>query len=93
MITVYHKIIPSFLVELNPDMKEYREVAIVDTNMLEEAFKLTNNIEEEWTKNQKVFTKFFNQRSTSVGDLMLFRDTFYAVDNIGFKMIYKDELC
>ena len=93
MIIVYHKIKPSFMVELEPNMEDYIEVAIVDTNMLEEAFKLTNNIEEEWTKNQKVFTKCFNQRSTSVGDLMLFRNTLYAVDNIGFKTIYKDELC
>jgi len=51
MIKVYHRIDPTFQVEANPDLKNYVFVADVDTNVLEKAFELTNNIEHNWTRN------------------------------------------
>lgn len=87
MVKVYHRIDPTFQVEVNPDLKNYVFVADVDTNVLEKAFELTNNIEHNWTRNKEVTTELDCARSTSVGDLFFYTpyNAWYIVDNIGFK--------
>ena len=73
-----------------PDMLKYfTEVARVDTNDLEQAFELTNL----WEDMSKV-EKFTRMSSTSVGDIFLKGDTFYMVDNFGFKALhlFNDEI-
>ena len=75
--------------KFTPDMLQYfTEVARVDTNDLEEAFELTNL----WEDMSKV-EKFTRMSSTSVGDIFLKGDTFYMVDNFGFKALrlFNDE--
>jgi hypothetical protein len=71
-------------IKFTPDMLQYfTEVARVDTNDLEEAFELTNL----WEDMSKV-KKFTRMSSTSVGDIFLKGDTFYVVDNFGFKALH-----
>ena len=50
---------------------EYRQVASVHTDDLNEAFRLTNHIEHSWQLNGRVHSLCSNARSTSVGDIML----------------------
>lgn len=86
MIKVYHRIEPDFLPVSNPDLKDYIFVADVESNVLETAFELTNNIENNWTENEKVTTELKECRSTSVGDLFFYTpyNAWYVVDRIGF---------
>jgi len=98
MITVYHN--PDFIdltfsknigLEVNKHLDNLKEIAQVDTDDLNEAFKLTNNIEHDWTENDKVevigtqsdhYPHGF--RSTSVGDCMEHNGQLYVVAPIGF---------
>ena len=64
-------------------LKHFTEVARVDTDDLEHAFELTNL----WEDIGKV-KKFTEMSSTSVGDIFLKGDTFYLVDNFGFKALH-----
>jgi len=89
MVIVFHKIDPTFTVELEPNINDYVEVARVQTIVLEKAFELTNNIESRWTENEDVETELIEARSTSVGDILYYGvyEKWYMVDNIGFKEI------
>lgn len=57
----------------------YRLVARVYTDLLEQAYMLTNNVDKDWWLNNEVQAKFNAKgcRSTSVGDII--------VDNEGYK--------
>lgn len=50
-----------------------RLVAVVDTSDPEEAFKLTNNVDNPWPQNETVTPESTSEsyRSTSVGDLVV----------------------
>jgi hypothetical protein len=77
------------LVELvKANLKEYTEVADVDTNDLDEAYRLTNSIDTVWYKdNEDVFpTRIAEQgcRSTSIGDIMYAHGKWFVVDSYGF---------
>lgn len=63
------------------------KVADVDTDSLDIAYCLTNNIEESWTKNKQVISTFSTLRSTSMGDVLVKDGIAYMVVDTGFKNI------
>jgi hypothetical protein len=66
----------------------YTEVAEVDTDSFDTAYRLTNHIESSWTENEGVTAKGEKNRSTSVGDLMGPDDgSFHIVSNFGFNKV------
>ena len=67
-------------------MSDLTEVARVDTDNLDEAFRLTNHIDSDWSTNEKVAT-IAKSRSTSVGDILQFNGQFWIVANLGFVKI------
>ena len=58
---------------------EYQQVATVEANSLEEAYRLAQNENDSYTKN--------DVRSTSVGDIITSETGHYMVKNIGFYKI------
>jgi|SRR5271157_1910070 len=94
MIKVYHAKNPTFFAPKNaPKISDYALMADVDTESLEGAYALTNNIDRPWIYNHGV--KFYGSlqhvfegcRSTSVGDVLYHLGNFYVVDSIGFKRV------
>lgn len=69
---VYHN--PDFLKRLldTEDMSGTKAVlaATVEGDTLEDAYRLTNNIDYAWTKNPEVTSSGNSLRSTSVGDII-----------------------
>jgi len=61
-------------------------VAEVDTDDLEEAYKLTNHIDCNWSNNKKVKT-IQRSRSTSMGDVLIYNNQRYVVAMFGFEKI------
>src|SRR5690242_20026891 len=86
---VYHAINPTFT--LGPPRKwphEYRLVARVEAEDLEQAFDLTNNVEGPWTKNPGVRAVSHGLRSTSVGDVVLAPDGVpYRCESCGWRRV------
>lgn len=68
---------------------EYVLVAHVKADDLDDAYMLTNSIHAYWWENPLVEAKKINTRSTSVGDVLVDKETGkkYAVDSFGFKEI------
>jgi len=69
--TVYHATEPTF--GYNKKQKfptDYKKVAIVESENIDDVFRITNHIDRDWTENEEV--EWFlegGQRSTSVGDV------------------------
>ena len=67
---------------------DYKLVAMVDTDNLDEAYALTNSIGDGWWNNEKVesdYTDEAGKRSTSVGDLIITdKNEFHVVGAFGF---------
>lgn len=63
------------------------KVADVDTDNLDIAFMLTNNIDNPWPENNKVIAASKNLRSTSAGDVLIKGGISYLVLDIGFKSV------
>ena len=91
MITVHHAIESDFWTAADKfDPKKFRNVAQVNTDDLEEAYKLTNNIDKPWIENKEVFPCFLKpQRSTSMGDVLQIGHEYFAVATFGFTKIEK----
>ena len=71
-------------------------VASVDTDDLDEAYRLTNHIETRWTKNPGVHTGIPETdavRSTSVGDVLDTGSKKYVVESEGFREMTLEEDC
>ena len=94
MIKVYHN--DMFLAYiLNPSLKKntVHLVAEVDTDDLDEAFRLTNNIMHLWVINNGVkAVEGVQHRSTSVGDLLEWNDKSYVVESVGFRELTSKEI-
>ena len=94
MIKVYHN--DMFLAYiLNPSLKKnnLHLVAEVDTNDLDEAYRLTNNITNSWIINKGVkAVEGVQHRSTSVGDLLECNGKSYVVESVGFRELTPEEL-
>jgi hypothetical protein len=90
MISVYHKIKSDFFTTANKFVaQEFTLVAKVNTNDLEEAYRLTNTVDHYWWENEGVNAVITKTRSTSVGDVMLDHKDgkFHAVASCGFAEI------
>lgn len=69
---VYHAVKPTFGMSVPKFPEEYAKVAIVEAGDLEDVFRLTNHIDEDWMKNPEVLeTVGVRFRSTSVGDVVV----------------------
>jgi hypothetical protein len=74
--------------------RDYHAVATVDTDDLDEAFRLTNTIDTPWWENDGVAvvspvrcTKLWGMRSTSVGDVMIRHNVCWIVAAAGFALV------
>lgn len=93
---VFHKIRPSFEVEISNAYEaieamsgnEYRVVAQVQADSLEDTFDLTNHISSRWDDadhDSRVLPVGKMNRSTSVGDFILHDNgSVYTVDPVGW---------
>ena len=79
-----------FLVETLPDSvpvfpDDYILVAIVDSEVLEKVFELTNHIDSQWWDNDGVEVVGDNHhRSTSVGDIVVTNEGTFRCENVGW---------
>jgi hypothetical protein len=98
MFEIWHAINPSFGLEFLLGHKEekpnfpgdFHLVAKVRCDEPEEAFSLTQHLDEEWWKNDKVYL-VKESRSTSVGDFIIAGHVAYQVLSMGYRMFtYKD---
>ena len=94
MVKVYHN--EEFLdagrkgVTIKPE--DCTHVADVDTDDLNVAYQLTNNIEDSWCDNKgvtisEVVRQLGGARSTSMGDVMFHDGKWYMVASIGFTLM------
>ena len=70
---VYHAINPTFGFGDRPKYpSDYKQVAIVEAEDIEEVFRITNHIDDNWENNPEVLEVIGNgHRSTSVGDIVV----------------------
>ena len=106
MITIYHNFkfmeyaIANYTTEKNERTPLGRitvtAVAHVETDSLEEAYRLINNIEVGWEQNEgvKAIGRAKNHRSTSVGDILMDKDgAFHVVEPLsGFRRLTPEEI-
>ncbi len=73
-------------------LQEMEFIAVVRTDDLDEAYRLTNNIDKSWTLNPEIIwsAEPGHFRSTSVGDLMIRGKDVFLVDNVGFRNILEE---
>ena len=98
MVKVYHNKRTDFFRGNPEDAKHITEqdlVAIVKGDDLDDAYRLTNHIDEEWWKNREVEC-VKRSRSTSVGDFMEVNGEWFIVAPVGFDQVagpdaYHDE--
>ena len=85
---VYHAVEPTFGFGRTPKFpEEYKLVALVECKDLEDVFRATNHITEDWTENPEVIDLYANNiRSTSVGDVVEDENSvFNYCDHVGWK--------
>lgn len=96
MIEVFHnsQFLPYLLDPTQESLKKgnFECVGKVYTGDLEDAYKLTQNLEEAWHLNTNVAANKRSCRSTSVGDLLKKDDQFYVVESCGFKLLSQGEV-
>ena len=54
----------------SPSFEDYKLVATVNAESIEDVFRLTNHIDNDWRENAYVTPTKEAQRSTSVGDIV-----------------------
>lgn len=93
MFEIWHAIDPTFGLEFlfsdtpSPEWPDdFHLVAKVRCEDEEDAFRLTQHLDEEWWKNDKVY-KVKESRSTSVGDLIIHGHVAYQVLSIGCRRL------
>ena len=79
--------------------REFTHVADVDveisvsddvatiSGVLQDAFRLTNNIEQDWVYNEEVTTFTYDNRSSSVGDVFCIAGDIFRVADCGFEKL------
>lgn len=96
MITVYHQQRahefarlwePGYDKRPAPWPAHYEAVALVESDDLEEAWCLTNHVDEAWTDGPEdlVVARSDRERSSMVGDIFEVSDRFYVVTGCGFE--------
>jgi hypothetical protein len=79
-----------------PDPAKLTLVARVDTNELDDAYRLTNHIDSDWQENpgvEAVGDAGKGARSTSVGDVLEMNDGYWMVASFGFTPMKKVLVC
>jgi len=71
--TVFHAKQPSFGFGVHPEFtqKDFKAVAVVEAQSVDDVFRITNHIDDSWTKNPEVIRYVGQPRSTSVGDVVV----------------------
>jgi hypothetical protein len=64
---------------------QFQIVANIEAGNLDDAFRLTQNIDEPWSENEHVIPIGKRHRSTSVGDVIRKDDEYSIVMIVGFK--------
>ena len=67
--------------------REYHLVAIISSDDINDGFKLTNHIEDDWRKNEGVIALPGEHRSTSVGDIIVKDGVTSIVSSFGFTVL------
>lgn len=75
---------------LNTNM--YRKVAEINTNDLEEAYKLSNSIDDYWGNNPEVTLFNEKNKSSSIGDIFVQDNKAYVVATMGFEKLSTEDL-
>jgi len=74
-----------------PDFEEYKAVALVDVPSIDDVFRATNHITEDWTTNPEIVAlpNGRGQRSTSVGDMVtdLTTNISYRCASVGWEEV------
>tara|TARA_R110002094_G_scaffold220994_1_gene194343 strand:+ start:268 stop:630 length:363 start_codon:yes stop_codon:yes gene_type:complete len=65
----------------------YTAVCTIDTNSIEDSFKIHNNPFGDEALEDKI-TRFTRQHSMSVGDIIKTESNYYMVDSVGFMPIH-----
>lgn len=89
MSQVYHAIKPTFGLPQLPEPQfpaDYELVAELDSNDIDEAFRLTNHIDQPWYENQGV-KALKKARSTSVGDVIVIPTGTFRCATIGWEKL------
>lgn len=86
---IYHAVNPTFGMTKQNFPADYKQVAIVETTSLDEAFRITNHIDEDWRKNPEVLETIGDKfRSTSVGDVVVDEnDNGFECVSIGWELL------
>lgn len=90
MSQVFHAIRPTFGFSACLGLPEpqfpvdFELVAEVDTDNVDEAFRLTNHIDQSWYENEGVKT-IKKSRSTSVGDIVVVSGSAYRCMPLGWE--------
>lgn len=93
MIQVWHfdgMTQPHTVNESASKFKNYRHVANISVDDLEQAYYLTQHLENDWTENSLVHTLVGRCRSSMVGDIFIRDGSMYFVDVVGFREIAKE---
>ena len=89
MVRVFHDsdFISNHFGKNNPKVENLTLVAEVSTDNLEDAFRLTNHIDQDWWMNTEVLPCTDPTRSTSCGDLLEQDGRFYVTASVGFREV------
>ena len=90
LFKIFHAKQPTFGFGKQPEFpEEYEAVAVVQADYIGDTFRITNHIEDSWTKNSEVQELLVtNPRSTSVGDVVevgIDSGDFYRCENVGWE--------
>lgn len=66
---------------------DFSKVADIDTDDLDEAYSLSQNVTASWACNNEVKSDLKQCRSTSMGDILEKAGEYFIVDMFGFKKI------
>lgn len=69
------------------DKSNYIHTANVDTDSLDLAFMLTNNIDHSWCNNMKVDVEHYVGRSSMIGDIFVLDGRKFIVMSMGFEEV------
>lgn len=92
---VYHADEPTFGMKMEdrpePVFPEgFRKVAVVNCEGIEDVFRVTNHIHQDWTKNEEVGWHADQVRSTSVGDIVIDENMeMFRCSSFGWKRLDK----
>lgn len=65
----------------------YKKVAEVNSHELEDAYFLTNSIEDHWSQNEGVTQFGDRNKSSSMGDIMVYNNECFVVAAVGFTLL------